>query len=383
MARDMKSDKLDLVVLVIVFVCLLGVGAAAWVMDPARQPTRIAYLRPATGGTQNVWMADIDDPAAEQQLTFSEYGIFDFDFSADGRWLAYAERGESGAVTLRLLDLASGRLADLVDCVALKANCTTPVFSPDGVWLAYQRAESIGGRYGLPRIWLVNMLSVQYDTYAMINDNAVVGHSPVWSADSNTVAFYSADVTQPGLLIYDFIPRDNDEIQLRFIPSSHGTMGTLAPNGRQLIFPDLARRGEQFFSHLRIADLAAKSFAAFTDPQGPVDDVAAQWSPDGETIAIARRYTDDRWTPGHQLYLKNAFSDEQQLKPVAYEPRYTTSYFRWNPGGDALVTQRFPLLRDDARAEGPALPEIWVHDLESGGGRKITDDAFLPQWVGA
>ena len=38
-------------------------------------------------------------------------------------------------------------------------------------------------------------------------DKQVVGHSPIWSADSNTVAFYSADVTQPGILIYDFIPR--------------------------------------------------------------------------------------------------------------------------------------------------------------------------------
>lgn len=379
----MNTDKLDFAVVIIVCACLLGVGAAAWVMDPARQPTRVAYLKPATGGSQNVWMTDIDDPAAEQQLTFSEYGVFDFDFSADGRWLAFAERGAAGAVTLRLLDLASGRLADLVDCAALKANCTTPAFSPNGVWLAYQRAESIGGRYGLPRIWIVDMLSTSYDTVSLIADKQVVGHSPLWSADSNTVAFYSADVTQPGILIYDFIPRGADDIQLRFIPSSHGTMGTLAPNGQQLIFPELARRGEQFFSHLRIADLAAKTFAAFTDAQGPVDDVAAQWSPNGETVAFARRYTDDRWTPGHQLYLANASATEDELKPIAYEPRYTTSYFRWNLAGDALAMQRFPVMRENAGAEGPALPEIWVHDLKNGASRKITADAFLPQWVGA
>ncbi len=379
----MKPDKLDLAVVIIVCACLLGVGSAAWVMDPARQPTRVAYLYPATGGTQNVWMADIDDPAARQQLTFSEHGVFDFDFSADGRWLAFAERSGVGAVTLRLLDLANGGLTDLVDCVALKANCTSPVFSPDGKWLVYQRAESIGGRYGLPRIWLVNMISSGYDTVALIADKQVVGHSPIWSADSNTVAFYSADVTQPGILIYDFIPRGADDIQLRFIPSAHGTMGTLAPNGRQLIFPELSRRGDQFFTHLRIADLGAKTFAAFTDPEGPTDDVAAQWSPDGETVAFARRYTDGRWTPGHQLYLKRVSASEDELRPVAYEPRFTTSYFRWNLKGNRLVMQRFPLVRDESSAEGPALPEIWVHDFNSGDSRKITDDAFLPQWAGA
>ena len=144
----MKRDKLDLAVLVIVCICLLGVGAAAWVMDPARQPTRVAFLHPATGGTQNVWMADIDDPAAQQQLTFSEHGVFDFDFSADGRWLAFAERSGTGAVTLRLLDLSTGLFSVLVDCVALKANCTTPVFSPNGKWLVYQRANRLAGATG-------------------------------------------------------------------------------------------------------------------------------------------------------------------------------------------------------------------------------------------
>lgn len=378
----MKADKLDLAVLIIVCACLLGVAAAAWLLDPARQPTRVAYLHPATGGTQNVWAADIADPAARQQLTFSERGVFDFDFSPDGRWLAFAERAATGAVTLRLLDLADGRLTDLVDCVALKANCTTPVFSPDGKWLVYQRAESIGGRYGLPRIWLVNMLSIDYETAALIADKQVVGHSPVWSADSNTVAFYSADVTQPGILIYDFVPRGGDEVQLRFVPSSHGTMGTLAPNGQQIIFPELSRRGEQFFTHLRIADLAAKTFAAFTDPQGPTDDVGAQWSPDGDTIAFARRYTDDRWTPGHQLYLKRLSAPEDELIAIAYEQRMTTSYFRWDSLGGRLVMQRFPLVRDDS-SDGPALPEIWVYDLETEAARKIAEDAFLPQWVSA
>ncbi len=379
----MKPDKLDIAALIIVCVCLLGVGGAAWLMDPARQPTYIAFLQPATGGTQNVWLADIDDPAKQRQLSFSEYGVFDYDFSADGRWLAFAERSKVGAVTLRLLDLASDRLADLVDCVALQANCASPVFSPDGKWLVYQRAESIGGRYGLPRIWLVNMNSASYDSAPLIADKQVLGHSPIWSADSNTVAFYSADVTQPGMLIYDFIPRGNDDVQLRFIPSSHGTMGTLAPNGTQLIFPELIRRGEQFFTHLRIADLGAKTFAAFTDPQGPTDDATAQWSPDGETVALARRYTDERWTPGHQLYLKQVSAPAAALKPIAYEPRYTTSYFRWNLKGDQLVSQRFPLVRDETSGAGPALPEIWLHNLDTGLNFKVAEDAFLPQWVGA
>ena len=225
------------------------------------------------------------------------------------------------------------------------------------------------------------MINAGYDTVSLIADTQVVGHSPEWSADSNTIAFYSADATQPGILIYQFAPRGDDDVQLRFIPSSHGTMGTVSPSGRQLIFPDLVRRGEQFFSHLRLADLAAKAFSNFTDPNGAGDDVVARWSPDGETVALARRYTDGRWTPGHQLYLRRLSAAEDDLMPIAYDARYNTSYFRWNAAGDALVMQRFPLRNADGSAAAFARPEVWVHSLEQDTSTKIIEDAYLPRWV--
>ncbi len=114
----MKLDKLDFAVILIVAICLAGVAIAAYVSDPARQPARVAYLYPATAAQQNVWMAPINDPKAQQQATFSEFGVYDFDFSPDGRWLAFAERSGTGAVTLRLRDLATGQARDLVDCPA-------------------------------------------------------------------------------------------------------------------------------------------------------------------------------------------------------------------------------------------------------------------------
>lgn len=377
----MKLDKLDFAVILIVAICLAGVAIAAYLSDPARQPARVAYLYPATAAQQNVWMAPINDPKAQQQATFSEFGVYDFDFSPDGRWLAFAERSGTGAVTLRLRDLATGQTRDLVDCPALAANCTSPVYSPDGKTLAYQRAESVGAGYGLSRIWLVDMTSAGYETIPLIADSQVVGHSALWSADSNTIAFYSADRTQPGILIYEFVPRDGSDIQLRFIPSAHGTMGTISPNGQQVIFPDLVRRNDQFFSHLQIADLATKEFAAFTAADGPWDDVSARWSPDGETVAFARRYTDERWTAGHQLYLRRRSAAADELTPIAYDERYNTSYLRWNRSGDRLALQRFPLWNADGADDNMSRPEVWVHNLETGQSQKIIEDAYLPRWV--
>lgn len=376
----MKPDKLDIAVFIIVALCLAGVAVGAYLSDPARQPARVAYLYPALAAKQNVWLSDIDNPGHQQQLTYSERGVFDFDISHDGRWLAYAERVGSGSVTLRLLDMPSGQARDLVDCAALSALCTAPVFSPNGDMLAYQRAEALGASFGLSRIWLVDMTSGGYETIPLIDDNQIVGHSAIWSADSNTVSFYSADASQPGILIYDLAPRGEEEPQLRFIPSSHGAMGTLSPSGRQVIFPDLAFRDNQFYSYLQIADLAEREFAAFTESNDPIDDVAAQFSPDGRTVAIARRYTDSRWTPGHQVYLRDLSAATADWQAVAYDPDYNTSYFRWDAGGQRLVMQRFPLRADAASGE-PARPEVWIHDLTSSKTVKIIEDAYLPQWV--
>lgn len=378
----MKISKLDMVVFGLVALCLLGVALAALLSDPARQPLRVAFLYPALSSPQNVWMAAIDEPDARRQLTFSEFGVYDFDFSPDGHWLAYSERSAAGIVNLRLLDMRKGRDMMLVDCEAQAAYCTTPVFSPDGGKLAYQRSESLQGAYGMPRIWLVDMTGASFETARLIADTRVVGHSPVWATNGNTIAFYSSDVREPGILIFDFAPRAGSDAQLRFIPSSHGAMGTISPNGERIIFPEVARRGEQFFTHLRMADLRKKTFAAFSDPDAPIDDASARWNPDGQTVALARRYTDERWTPGHQLYLRSA-DDDAALLPILYDLGYNTSYFRWNQTGTRLVMQRFPQASGNRAAGDAREPEVWVYDLESGQSGLIVEDAFLPQWLGS
>ena len=374
----MKLDKLDIAVFILVALCLAGVAITAYLGDPARQPLQVAYLYPALGSPQNVWLSNIDAPGHQQQLTFSELGVSDFDVSPDGRWLVYAEHSGRGSLSLRLLDMPSGNLRDLVDCATVKAICTAPVFSPNGELLAYQRSEALGASYGLSRIWLVDLTSSAYDTAPLIGDTQIVGHSPVWSGDSNIVGFYSAESSQPGILLYDLAPSDADDPQLRFIPSSYGVMGTLSPNGQQVIFPDLVFRDGQFYGHLQIADLASKEFAAFTDASGAIDDVAAQFSPDGQTVAIARRYTDSRWTRGHQIYVRAAETEDWQA--IAYHPDYNSSYFRWDKGGERLAIQRFPLFADADTGE-PSRPEVWIHELSSGDTRKIVEDAYLPQWV--
>ena len=378
----MKLTKLDTIVMITIALCITGVALAGVITNPANRTPRVAYLYPAYGGITNVWASDIDNPDEAQQLTFSELGIYDYDVSPDGHFLVFAEHaGKEGELaTLRMLDIPNNKVIELVDCVTSNAYCTTPSFSPDGHLLAYQRTESFDGRFGLSRIWLVDMTSTNYETIPLIADTQVVGHSPIWSQDNNTIAFYSADTTQQGILIYDFVPRGDDDIQLRFIPSSHGTMGTISPNGQQIIFPEIVQGQNAYYSHLRIADLHNKEFSSFTDPQEPIDDVVAGWNPKGRTVAFARRYSDDRWTQGYQLYLMDATA-KADATPLVFDKHYNTSYFRWNSSGERLVLQRFPLLNEDGTVNSKGMPEIWVYDVERDTLTFVKENAFIPQWA--
>ncbi len=300
--------------------------------------------------------------------------------------VSFADKNAESATRIRVLDIQNKAVIELVDCIALDAYCTTPVFSPDGTKLAYQRSALVAEQFEETRIWWVDMTTYDYETQPLLADDLIVGHSPVWSQDNNTLAFYSIGVAdehdhplESGIVIYVFVPRGDDDIQLRFIPSTHGSMGTISPDGQTIIFPEIVNRGTQYFSYLQIADIFNKELLAFTDPEGNTDDVVAQWSPDGQKVAFARRYIDERWTKGHQLYIQDVV--DESITAFAYDERYNTSYFRWNNDGSRMVLQRFPLENEDGTAVNDAHPEIWVVDLETSELFKIIDNAFLPQWA--
>ena len=391
-----RLSRFDLTVLLVA----LALGAAVLILtilsDPGRQGPMVAYLSPAYTNTdevraQNIWMAPVDDPDAAVQLTDSEMGIYNFSVSPDGRYIAYAERdAETRLNELWLLSLQTGRVNRLTNCVAEDADCRTPVFREGGDVLAYERVavntnvSSLGP--GAIRIWLLDLRTQPYTTRPLADDSQFIGHSPQWSESGTTIAFYSSDITNPGVMVYNFMPGDEDK-SLKFVPSNHGTVGTLSPNGRQLIFPELTQRVEVYndapvqrlYTYLKIADLAELEFRDLTNPEDPIDDTAAVWHPDGQRVAIERRYTDERYTRGYQIFMLDVASGE--VEPLIFDERYSHGFFEWNDSGAAMVVQRFTLTNPDGSSAVDARPEIWVKDLETGSLVLVASNAFHPRWV--
>jgi Tol biopolymer transport system component len=376
----LKLSKLDLVVWGMVGVVVIILIALNQITNPANIGPTLAYLYPATGGLQQVWLAPINDPSQAQQLTNAPNGVFDFSVSPDGRYLAYSMRVEPEAVNeIMLMNLVTRQVTQVTNCVAESADCRSPEFRPTGGVIAYERASintGIGAGMGLTRIWLADITTQPYATQPLYPDQQLIGFTPVWSGDGNVIAFYSADMVNRNIIIYTILGQDGQP-SVKAIPSESGTSGALSPNGQRLVFPELSRRIDgSVYSHLRIADLNELQFVNLTQPEDNLDDIASTWNPDGVHIAITRRYVDERYTLGYQIYEMNVDSGEQRL--LVEDNAYSHGFIEYDTSGNLLTMQRIPL---NNNADGLSQPQVVVYDKETNTTTVIATNAFHPRWV--
>jgi len=375
-------NRFDLTVWAVSLTLIAAIVGVSVMAEANAHRVYIAYLSPAYGGIQDIWITPLDDPDAAEQLTNSSSGIFNFGVSQDGRKIAYADRDdETGLTDIFLLDLQTRQSIQLTNCAAQGDDCKTPVFHPNDQAIAYERMSfnrSMGAGPGAIRIWLLDLTTPDYTTRRLFDDSQIIGHSPQWSGNGDRIAFYNSDIAAPGVIVYDFGAGEN-ETPLKLVPSNYGSVGSLSPNGQFLVFPEPIRRGEQVFTYLQLADLAESEFNELTGANDPVDDIAAQWHPDGQEIVMARRYTDDRWTAGHQLYTLNI--DTGEVEPLVVDERYSHGFFAWDEGGERLLMQRFPLLGEDGEPDTQARPEIWVYDRATNELTLIAKNVFFPRWI--
>ncbi|MEZ4672065.1 MAG: Ig-like domain-containing protein [Anaerolineae bacterium] len=337
---------------------------------------RLAYLAPATSTPFNLWISDPADPSSARQITTSPSGIYDYDISPDGSQIAFSEKNSNtGTMDIKLLDLESGVVEQLTNCA--DAECKTPVWRPDGQIIAYERIDlnsNLSQQVGASptRIWLLDLSSKPATTRPMFSDSQILGYGLRWSADGSRVSMY--DYGSQSILIYDF-RTDTTEL----IPSRYGTPGELSPDGTKVIYPEIQLTESQAISYLQMANLTTKELARVSNPDDPVDEDTAIWSPDGSFLIVGRRYLDERATRGRQLYKVSPVDGSSE--PLLVDARYQNGFFSLDPTGTQLVIQRFPdpVAMNDPNNMG--IPEIWVLSLLDKSLTKVTDNAIFPRWV--
>jgi eukaryotic-like serine/threonine-protein kinase len=117
-----------------------GAGSAIWSPDGSQ----IAY---ASGGGQwsEIFRKPSNGATKEEVLFDSETAKTPLDWSSDGRWLLYTERGKNLGSSLWALPNASGPAGverKPIPYLVTPFNESQAKFSPDGKWVAYSSSES-------------------------------------------------------------------------------------------------------------------------------------------------------------------------------------------------------------------------------------------------
>jgi len=332
---------------------------------------RLAYLWPADE-TADLYLLT-PDSGERLRLTHSEAGVLEYTPARDGSAIVYAALRMDGSAELRRLDLITQADYVVLECPA-GSRCQAPALSPAGDLLAYEQFEwqtsDSGGRVPGPRqVWLLSL--VEGAVPVQVPPLGQVTSTPIWSPNG-LLSFYNGSLRAVGLV------RPGSLVPINMIPNGLGLLGTWSPNGEYLLLPEIVFEEEQptdqasaFSSHLFRVEPETAIRQDFS--LGLVEDASPAYSPDGEWIAFGRKYLDERWTPGRQLWLMR--SDGTEPRPLTDEPDFNHSSISWNPDSASLVYMR-------ASSVDPNLPsQIWVTDLAGSASLLLVEGGYLPEWI--
>jgi Tol biopolymer transport system component len=102
--------------------------------------------------------------------------------------------------------------------------------------------------------------------------------------------------------------------------------------------------------------------------------VEGTYSPNGATIAFARKYLDsERWTFGRQLWIMNA--DGSNAHPITDEPNFNHFDLAWSWDGLMLAYVRF----NEAQIFKP--PELWMINADGSNPIQLIIGGYSPLWI--
>ena len=312
-----------------------------------------------------------------RQLTDETAVILNYTPSANSHQIAYAATLPNGNSQIKLLSLNNGAASQpkiLLTCE--NAECSQPVWHPDGRRLLYERREP--PNFARPQLWWLDTQTGE--TRLLFEKETAVGSNARFSPDGNWVSFAASP--DEGLRLYNFA----DGRSLIF-PSNVGTAAAWHPNNTQLLLQNsraVVFHGENNDNHdthshdfatavsLYLAMLENDAEAKLLSEDGAFNDGNAAWSPDGEWIAFGRRLAGTN--TGRQLWLMRA--DGSEAHALTNDITLHFGPPSWSPDGRFLLFQQY----NSSTPDFP--PTVWLLELASGEFIQVTNNGLLPAFLG-
>jgi Tol biopolymer transport system component len=325
-----------------------------------REPALLYLVLDTTGG--DLWRYEFTSNETFP-VTDTNGSVTDFAPSPTGDIIVYAQNNFTGGSDLWLADRVGSDAEMLLDCG--QDRCGEPTWSIDAAWIAYTR-ESFHPdeeRYLPASVWTVNPASGE--TAPVYQQPQASGHSPSFSPDGQRLAFY--DPVNKAIRILEL-----ESSQESAIPSLYPGVGDWSPDGKELIFIDLVAGILEPNVTMYIVNFETQEVrSALGDFIPNMDYDPPQWSPDGEWIAYAARPVDAGISK--TIWVKNLNEGDPYM--LTDEPSATFVGYRWDPWGERLVFQRYPISGPISHAS------IWLWERSTGEIRLLIVNGARPEWL--
>ena len=356
-----------------------GAKATNWLAFPMKgeswtfttREANLAYLWPSDGPA-NIYALN---PKAGEIHQFTEkMGVLEFTTSNDGINIYFSASNAQGGSDLYQIDLIdeansgdiSYRPTKLLDCGS--AQCRSPAVSFDEMNLAYEYLiPDPKGGLGPAQIWLLSLSDLQAKPVGQATHETV---QPAWSS-KGWLAFY--DRTSQ---VYEVVnPKENVRVQLL---NQTGQPGNWSPNGELYLAPEImyypaTGDTETGISHLLQYGIKAETAGDLSKADN-VEDVEGKYSPNGESIAFARKYLDmERWSWGRQIWIMGP--DGSNAYKITDEPDYNHYDLAWSWDSQYIAYVRF----DETKLYEP--PELWMINADGSNPIQLVVGGYSPLWI--
>ncbi len=356
-----------------------GARATSWISFPMGKQSwsfttsgeNLAYLWPSDGKADIYALNPLSGEI--RQFTFG-MGVLDYSASRDGMMIYFSASNFQGGADLYRIDRTRLEGApdkpyeaeEVLNCGI--AQCRSPVVSFDSRYLAYEYViPAPSGDLGLAQIWLMDIVSVEQSP---IGDAAHETVQPSWST-AGLLAYYDRTSSR-----YEVV---NPITLMRIrLPNQTGQPGVWNPAGEYYLAPEIsylqaAGGSEMGMSHLIRYNVQGNTMEDLTG-EYKVEDVEADYSPDGSLISFTRKYLDaDNWSFGRQIWIMNA--DGTNPHAITDEADYNHYDLAWSRDRRMIGYVRF----NQAKLSEP--PELWMVNSDGSNPIQLVIGGYSPVWI--